>query len=116
MNKVQAGRLLTLAWFLRTQVPKEHFDMHEICTGSSIDAAPESIRSILNVPTLSCGTQACAYGWSCAIFPELSDDGNDFFGITGDEWWHLFGGFDRSPKQQALHIERFVRSKGWVYA
>lgn len=61
MSKEQAGRLLTLAYFLKTQVPEEQFDQNSYCmikTGNNPLIKP------------TCGTSACALGWATVAFPD----------------------------------------------
>lgn len=123
MNKQQASRLLTLAYFLKTRVDPAKFDMRSYCN-------PDDDLT-------SCGTTACAMGWATVVFPEqfelrgddvVCHDGLrigeiEFFGLARDEsfspggdWDHLFGGrHARTPKQEAKVIEDFVAKKGWVY-
>lgn len=131
MNKIQAGRLLTLAWFLRTQVPKRNFDMESYAEGKNCD-----------LRQLNCGTSACALGWSTVVFPEdfrlvpdvsfgqayyrvfgkdgeidFYDEGpRRFFGINEDESIKLFGPTKRDPEREARMIEKVVRKNGWEYA
>jgi hypothetical protein len=110
MNKVQAKKMLRLAQFLRT-VPRKEFDM-TWWIGKVGDAYPPEKVSI------GCGTSACAYGWGSAIFRNLrfEEDGSpnipttEFFGIDGDQSYYLFGShFNRTPKQQAKVMEKFVK-------
>ncbi len=134
MTKTQAGRLLTLAYFLKTQVEHRHFDMSWFTNtkGGNLH---------------KCGSTACALGWATVVFPKVfhfcgtrirheklawipsMKYSAEFFGVEletrgshpkygYDEWTHLFGSghYLRSPKAEANVIEDFVRSKGWVYA
>lgn len=131
MNKTQAGRLLTLAYFLKTRVPPNKFDMG--CYETSEYCEPEKISAELM--NRRCGTSACAIGWCPIVFPSeftyyygsisaikesvgdsLQDECN-FFGLVRGEWGYLFGGDnERTPKQEADVIEEFVLEHGWVYA
>ncbi len=100
MTKTQAGRLLTLAYFLRTQVPADKFNMAFIW-----DTKTE------------CG---CALGWGYQIFPDVTESISEALGVDGSSmatFRRLFGfeHYDRTPKQEANIIEEFVRSKGWEY-
>ena len=130
MNKTQAGRLLTLAHFLRTRVPPEEFDMR-CFAGSRLG------------PTVgSCGVSACALGWATVIWPSvfrLEWSGAcllaslrhvptaaytpytglpvcRFFGIEKDEAAELFGTKPATPEQKAEQIEELVDSYGYTYA
>ncbi len=124
MNKTQASRLLTLAWYLKTEVPPSRFSMDLYAESADLHR---------------CGTAACAFGWSTIVFPDQfrletlcgfvnvfhgskrcdydSRFAKGFFGIDNDESYHLFSGdyLDRTPQQEANIIEKLVASKGWVY-
>lgn len=137
MNKQQASRLLTLAYFLKTKVPRRQFDMSSI-SQADVGCNPANIHE--------CGTSACGLGWATVVFPDLLQLGEStithhghrycgletadgcasseydpyvwgLFGISDDsEAYHLFGGGNvRTPKQEAKVIEDFVAKKGWVY-
>lgn len=130
-RKVHAERLLTLAWFLKTQVEPEHFDLGTFISVPNKGAQDYSPDDLL---APECGTTACAIGWCAVVFPDecklrrwlpvFSGSGlscgsrsDAFFGVHRGEWCWLFGqGHTRTPKQEARVIEQFVRSKGWVYA
>lgn len=126
-TKQHADRLLTLAWFLKTQVKPSEFDMGSWVKGDSKNLFREH----------TCGTTACAVGYCPVVFPrqwkydgaykpmvirqdpyfESGYEESEFFGVNGPEWIHLFGCYrKRTPKQEALVIERFVKKKGYVYA
>lgn len=125
-TKKHASRLLTLAWFLRTQVDAAEFDMTRWVHGD-----PERLFD-----EHTCGTTACAIGYCPVVFPkQWKYDGScmpvvierdssgrgyeesEFFGVNGAEWLNLFGGYHtRTPKQEAIVIERFVKKKGYTYA
>jgi hypothetical protein len=141
MNQEQAERLLTLAWFLRTQVEAERFSMRTMCTcvlksGARRDISPQ------------CGTTACALGWATHIWPETFslrarglvspgestaldlcavEDGVaigttnrrvlNFFGLDVYEADWAFGGQHiRTPVQEAEVLEALARKRGWEYA
>lgn len=128
MDEIQAGRLLTLAWFLKTQVPRRHFDM------ASFYDDPEGESDRVGCENLSrhkCGTSACALGWAPVALPDdfrmqsgiplpvdPVESSYSLFGLEEpNDWSHLFGGEHiRTPKQEAKVIENFVRERGWVYA
>jgi hypothetical protein len=57
---IQTDMLLQLADFLKQPTPSTHFDFG---TWVGIDWAGK--------PDLSCGTSACALGWSTVLFPHL---------------------------------------------
>lgn len=125
MNKTQAGRLLTLAYFLKTNVDPVNFDMM-VYARNITDT---------NLNSLSCRTTACALGWCAYVFHDrfslnpmhrgINFDGRlsgltywgvqQFFGITYEESDLLFYQHERTPKQEARVIEKLVKSKGWVY-
>lgn len=135
MSKTQAGRLLTLAWFLKTQVPRRHFGMQTIAEGGKDGEIPELDSHV-------CGTSACGLGWGTVVWPNVfslkhwmrglcflenaktnrrmkidSPLVRNFFGIDSLDVEYLFGGRSiRTPKQEAKVIEDFVLSKGWEYA
>lgn len=132
MTKLQAGRLLTLAWFLKTRVKDSNFDM------AMWGHNPKGYR--IDLREHKCGTTACALGWATEVFEEFyfDSDGDfrttlrgtidgscEFFGVDRfsfmpdgqDEWDYCFGSDNRSTvKQEAAIIEDFVLSKGWTYA
>ena len=125
MNKIQAGRLLTLAYYLKTEVSKDKFYMRSYCSGNPSELLDNS-----------CGTSACALGWASVVFPqrfslfhgrlmlsaglkyEIGYYGNTvcrYFGLSSDEASWLFGPFTRTPKEEARMIEKLVLEKGWCY-
>lgn len=138
-TKTHADRLLTLAYFLKTQVPSKHFSMGNFTNNGLVE-----VMETLVTDKPNCGTTACAVGWCPAVFPkdwewraddnadprlidspeyfedwtpDSSSDSREFFGVDSDEWNHVFGGHNtRTPKREATVIERFVESKGYVYA
>lgn len=130
MNSTQAGRLLTLASFLRTEVPRKNFDMSSYWKNEADE---------LEIPDLAqhkCGTSACAMGWATRVWPNIfklnefggfSYRGSDsshssmsvraFFGLDFDEACDLFGyKWRRTPKQEASEIEKTVKKHGFIYA
>lgn len=128
MNKTQAGRLLTLAHFLKTEVEPLEFDMGHYTEGELPHGKHKGSQ-------LDCGSSACALGWATVVFPEtfwfesslhwgtlLNVDYCDhttrsFFGLVEDEPYYLFGeNHRRTPEQEAKVIEDFVDAKGYVYA
>ena len=137
MNKTQAGRLLTLAYFLKKQVPEEQFDLRTFlsCKNWSL-ANVQAIAQAFIDGAPKCGTTACALGWATHVFPykfritqfgAFAVDGVvfgscvpavcDFFGITVPDWEYLFGGGNRrSARQEAKVIEQLVKKQGWTYA
>lgn len=64
-TKQHAERLLTLAYFLKTQVPKKHFYM-----GNFTNQCDVEIVQTLRTTEPKCGTTACAVGWCPAVFPK----------------------------------------------
>lgn len=128
MTKEQAGRLLTLAYFLKTRVSVKNFNMES--WGENTDGTRPDLKKH------QCGTTACALGWASEVFPKefyFDGDGSfnctrgglvggtcEFFGVSSDcrndEWEYLFGADNvRTPKEEAAVIEEFVKSKGYVY-
>lgn len=128
MNKTQAGRLLTLALYLKTQLKPVNFDMSEHYNerNDRVD-------------------RRCSLGWCAHIWPTrfvLSNGGIDFDGVDvyADEDWlnqfdgrflrffgvshieakHLFGWIadtvHLTPKQAARRIEKIVDKRGYTYA
>lgn len=81
MNKTQAGRLLTLAHYLRTQVKPKEFDLDSYAHISwSRDAIYKEFDSELLSAVkieervrakLGCGTTACAMGHATTIWPDM---------------------------------------------
>lgn len=131
MNKTQAGRLLTLAKFLRTQVPAQNFDM------GSFWWDWKNPKKLLPPPDLTeqrCGTTACALGWGTVVWPEqfqltsfgrVESNGEnisvscdivcDFFGVDINEAVYLFAcRYSRTPIQEAVVIENLVKQKGFA--
>lgn len=141
MNQEQAERLLTLAWFLRTQVEAERFNMRSMCTYVL------TRRCRRNIPP-HCGTTACALGWATHIWPETfvlryrglhvagsrealelcSVQGGEalstthrevlnFFGLaTYEADWAFGGQHCRTPREEAGVLEALARKRGWEYA
>ncbi len=136
MTKTQAGRYLTLAWFLRTQVPRKHFDMGYYCKTKD--------NKSVDLRNPSCGTSACALGWCTVVWPKRfklvrannnfcsqgllvvldgakCDFNNpnllllNFFGGAESDFEYVFGPHTRTPKQEAAVIEQLVRKYGWKY-
>jgi len=144
MNKTQAGRLLTLAWFLKTQVPRQHFDMGSYVAGPNLKTDP----ALPDLHEPVCGTSACALGWATVVFPRqfmlraegynpalggwirylYSPDSNDSLDFESDYVQEFFGlnfaecrvAFDaehvRTPKQEAKVLEDLAEEHDWVYA
>lgn len=116
MNQTQASRLLTLAWFLKTEVPACQFDLNYF-----VNTTPKKIGE--------CGTTACALGWCPTVFPgqwewyagvaprPLRETVTEFFGIDPKDWSRLFSSrHTRTPKQEARVIEQLVAKHGYTYA
>lgn len=128
MNKTQASRLLTLAWFIRG-LPREKLRM-TVYSGDSRrnhDQRPVDLHA--------CGSGGCAIGWSSVVFPhrftmpfynEVELDGRkaycytsnvaNFFGLTLGECEEVFGPFRRTPDVEAGILERHALKHGWMYA
>lgn len=92
MNSVQASNLLTLAYFLKTEVKPANFDMgrwgekRREVQRIEINAQETPASSCLKhlelgeseehespceyKEVVSCGTSACALGWATTVFPE----------------------------------------------
>lgn len=143
MNRTQASRMLTLAYFLKTRVADENFSLKSWCShGARLAERGEAVEKVLENPP--CGTTACAVGYLPTIFRDWKwikeetkyaflpytrpawikategghsvQNSKEFFGIDTDEWDRLFGaGNVRSPKEEALELEKFCEEKGWVY-
>ena len=125
MNKIQAERLLTLAWFLRTEVDPSKFNMYVYANGFKLHA---------------CNTSGCALGWATVCFPNLLRIGKKFdepaiapprmrsvnfyspyiqnlFGLTEKECHTAFSFIHkRTPKQEAVVLERLAKKHEWEYA
>lgn len=139
-----ASRLLTLAYFLKTKVADEAFDMCSILAHKDrfryFQILPDPNKLFLNH---TCGTTACALGYTPVVFPDrfkyeedlstpslvfqakkhgkkcYSDilSASTFFGMSRDEVLNMFySGFHRDPKQVAKDLEEFVKERGYVYA
>lgn len=133
MKKHHAKRLLKLAEFLETKVPKKQFRFRDY-----VDIYARDVK-----PDLSCGTKACALGWAC-VMPEFRRLGasikgngegaygaslclrgvptnpdeiaNVLFGTDGDDTFNLFidgagRGYDPTPKQVDKTIRKFVKER-----
>lgn len=127
MNKTQAGRILTLAYFLKTEVPRYKFDMGEYFRGTLGGATP-----LAELQDTTCHSSACALGWCVVAFPNEwesllyphtkkysgpVDSAKEFFGLTFDEVELAFyGGFDRTPMQEAKILEGIAAKYGYTYA
>lgn len=138
MNATQAGRLLTLAYFLKTEVPRNKFDMGQWGFVSEWDMIEDDVNTyLIRRPDDYCGTKACALGWATAIWPKrfqlefdgctqacvaMDGVGHDqvgvaaFFGISEYDYFDLFHGGGNTPKQKAREIEQLVRQHGYDYA
>lgn len=121
MNKRQANRMLKLARTLRTRVNPVYFNMEFVSRGPINEEHP-------------CGTSACAIGhiplayprsWKLEPYPRnegynsvvhrVTGEGfseHEFFGLDGDDAFHLFHG-NRTLEQQAQLMEDFVRKQGY---
>lgn len=74
MNATQAGRLLTLAYFLKTQVKPHKFYMGSFAQRVGDRGYVELKRTnaaLLCGNTNICGASACAIGWATAVFPAV---------------------------------------------
>lgn len=132
MNIEQAGRLLTLAYFLKTEVKPNEFDMETYWSSRRMDVAPDLSEH-------PCGTSACAFGWCSVVFPSRfklttrygcgfmqsggltinfwDAEAMQFFGVDIEEACLLFDSDHvRTPKQEAKVIEQLVFKHGYVYA
>lgn len=115
MNKTQAGRVFTLAHFLRTRVPEDEFYIGAFG---------------------KCGTPACAMGWAAEIFDEMSWTYDDIPVLKGHEdnvregWEQFFGftisqaaffaypsaylhWFSNNPKRIADLLDSWANEAGW---
>lgn len=115
-------RLLKLAAFLRTKVPKGLLKM-----GEWMDEDPKGHHH--RHANLKCGTPACAAGWATAVFRELVYDwgtyeityrDNDstadaiaeFFQYSwGHDSYNIFGADQRTPQEEADLIEKYVNER-----
>lgn len=133
MNKTQAGRLLTLAYFLKTEVPRSKFDMGQyfstVCDESRY---PYPIVPVAELQDSTCNSSACALGWCIIAFPDAwenpcyphikkhsgpVDSAKEFFGLTYDDVELAFyGGFERTPMQEAKILEGIAAKYGYTYA
>lgn len=138
MTKIQAGRLLTLAYFLRTQVPPRRLDM-DTYFRSRRKRLPDGVIDATKIPD----SALCAIGWATVVFPEAfrlirfgygqcilevfsrgrwrhgdfyCNETQQFFGLDAEQCCDLFGQSRKSPNWAAKHIELVVESFGWVYA
>ena len=65
MNKEQAGRLLTLAYFMKTEVKKKHYDQNTVI------AVPPSVKpEVALVHDNFCGSEGCSLGFLPIAFPK----------------------------------------------
>ena len=135
MNQVEASRLLTLAWFLRTEVPDHKFNLLSFINSDTLaECTHECIED------MECETTACALGWCPTVFdewcwwdgvghllPMLSETIHDvlrvppsgcasqFFGLSFAEVEMLFFSGCRTPAEEAKCIEQVCEKHGWVY-
>lgn len=82
MNKVQAGRLLTLAWYLRHNVKKSQFDLSSFAAVDYYDFREEypeaAVENHIPAKTFEevlerypkCRSSACALGHATSIWPK----------------------------------------------
>lgn len=72
MDKTQAGRLLTLAYFLKTEVSDDQFDMKTYAKSlDSIRSRLQETDKHIEFTGKGCGTSACAMGWASIIWPKV---------------------------------------------
>lgn len=129
--EVGNARLLKLAEFLETKVPRKHFDIQTLSTTGNV----AELRSALTGGgSHYCGTAACGLGWCPVLFPRawkmnvseqpvLRDsahydepflDADRFFQIEPEESAFLFAGYhtdNTTPKRLAAKIRRFVAAR-----
>jgi hypothetical protein len=67
MTKTEADRLLTLAYFLKTQVENDEYNQNYFGLSSCEDL--EDKISYVQADEI-CGTSACAAGWATVVFPK----------------------------------------------
>lgn len=140
MNATQAGRLLTLAHFIETQVPRGKLQMEHF--------ANDAEMVVGETFTGDCGAGACALGWASTIWPndfqvrvrrfgsygegiaflyrksggrwrrlnETDPPVCRFFGVTNHEARLMFGAEPSSPKNKAAQIRRIVDQYGYEEA
>jgi hypothetical protein len=131
-----ADRLLTLAYFLKTQVKPGEFSMISWIGGAAGKVGYNQLRE---EHVHNCGTTACAVGYCPIVFPDdwestgflpirsagknrygigsILTQAQEFFCLNRIDGTHLFmSGMTRTPKQEAAIIEKFVEKKGFVYA
>lgn len=132
--------MLTLAWFLRTQVKPREFSLLNYLSTDAVFLQTCPSDLLVNH---DCGSTACALGYCPIVFPrwwgwvrdcggwQLTLHGTDlgrtvlheqsvvsqFFGITPAQACQLFYDIvERTPKQQAREMETVADSYGYVYA
>lgn len=142
MTKLQASRLLTLAWHLRTRVDPKLFDMRWRCYGLLPQQSDYEHQA---AESWRCGTSACALGYCAEVWPNhfklysataegyamqrlgevrlrgvrVNDPSMpllDWFGLADAEAKLLFGAKASTPARKARQIEDLVLSRGWEYA
>lgn len=67
MNEKQASRLLTLAYFLKTEVSKDHYDQNDVLSVDLNDFDPEI--ALFSQEEEHCGSVACSIGYLPIVFP-----------------------------------------------
>ena len=129
MNKVQAGRMLTVTHFLETQVPRKEYDQSMFVKGDYARLATEHV----------CRSAACALGYTALLYPNhwqfasygapllintddtagsIFKDAATFFGISKDEALEVFGAPEQcshtgTPKSVAKAMLKLVAKYGW---
>lgn len=114
MNVTQANRLLTVTQALRELTPKqrEEFDTGSFRTCSlAMWARRRDLQRVLRpgnkgVAEDEIVVTSRATGW----FPEVAAN---YFGLTGNEFWRLFGARHRTVEKAIKGIEGFIKNKGF---
>lgn len=116
MTELQASRVFTLAYFLRTQVPLENFDIRCIQLGD-----PRELRY------RQCGSAACGLGYCPVVFPSEWTDKYGVVRLRNWSWYHLpndaweffgcnapfFDLANGTPQELASALIRAAEAEGW---
>jgi len=119
MNKTQAGRLLTLAYYLKTETISD-FDM-SFCNKCAIAQCSKIWPKKFKLDVYDYVMVNDKGFWFEAFWPEGRWVIRKFFGLNQKEFSELFvprfkDGKLPDKNEVAQNIKKLVNRKGWVYA
>lgn len=117
MDQTQASRLLTLAYYLKTEVKPQNFDMsywghkwvetpEEKETSCLVDLQLGQQVKHKQVKEITCGTSACALGWATVVFPEVMRLGS---------WDETMSDDEGNATEEEGHVEFKMGEDGWEW-